>query len=347
MYEKLVTFEEEKRKEHLYLLYNSVFVCACLMCFFEPIFSVPMLLFKDMGNTSVNWFFATLLKPLCVSAGALCPFFIYNFRMQRSFKKSLAPQKNKVSIDYYILGIVSVVSVVPILVFLGDKFCEMLVADGYVIHEAVIDFGQGIAANVFYIIYTAAVSAFLLDLAFRGVVAEKLSHAHVVPALFVPALIAAVQPASLFKFPFVFVSAVIIGWCYLKTHSLYLSMSMTFAANVVFYIQILFKQTNVESYEANILLVSLVGLAICVVSFVLLAAGKGLKLERPVAENYEEEYDLINGKQALVGFLKAFGLWTMIFIFLFKIFFTYLDKPMRVEDGDDGTEVSESYSENE
>lgn len=328
MYEKLVTFEEEKRKEHLYLLYNSIFICACLICFFEPIFSILMLPFKGIEDENVRWVMDTLLKPLCLSAAALCPFFIYNIRMQRSFRKSLMPENNKVPLIFYVLGILSVAAIVPFFVFLGEKFCDMLIADGYIIYESVIDFGQSSVANIFYIVYTSAVTAFLLDLAFRGVAAEKLSHAHPVAALLVPALVAAIQPVSLFKFPYVFASAVVTGWGYLKTHSLWLSISMSFAANAVFYVTQLLKQAAPELYESNLLTVSIALLVVGIAAFAVLAVKTGWKIVRPEPVDSDEEYDRLNGKQAFVGFIKAFGLWIMIFIFLFRIFFTYLDKPM-------------------
>lgn len=345
MYEKLVTFEEEKRKEHLYLLFNSVFVCTCLICFFEPIFNVPMLFIDDIANDTVRWVLETLFSPWCLSAAALCPFFIYNIRMHKSFRQSLKPEKNKVSAVYYVLGLISVIAVVPFFAHMGELFNANLVADGYIINENYPDFGQDAVENVFYILYTSAVTAFVLDLAFKGVAAEKLSHAHVVPALFVPAFIAAVQTVSLLKAPYVFVTAVIVGWCYLKTHSLYLSVSLSFAANAVYYVTELLEQTNPEFYEANIMLFSVIGLAVGIAAFVVLALKKGVKLERPEPTDSEEEYDRINGKQAFVGLLKSFGFWIVIFIFLFRIFFTYLDKPM--PEVDSGEVVSEQYTENE
>lgn len=345
MYEKLVTFEEEKRSEHLYLLFNSVFVCACLICFFEPIFNVPMLFVDDIVNDSVRWFFETLLRPLCLSAAALCPFFIYNIRMHKSFRRSLKPENNKVSAGYYVLGLIAVVAAVPFFVHMGELFCDSLISDGYIVNEVAPDFGQGAVANVFYIIYTSAVTAFLLDLAFKGVAAEKLSHAHVVPALLVPAFIAAVQTVSLLKMFYVFVAAVVVGWCYLKTHSLYLSVVLTFGANVSFYVTQLIKQSNSEWYEANILLVSVVGLAVGIAAFVVLALKKGIKLERPEPSDSEEEYDRINGKQAIVGLLKSFGFWIVILIFLFRIFFTYLELPTFEIEGESGEVVTEQQTE--
>lgn len=345
MYEKLVTFEEEKRNEHLYLLFNSVFVCATLICFFEPIFGALMLLFGGIENESLKWGIETVLRPLCSSAAALCPFLVYNIRMQKSFRRSLKPENNKVLPVFYVLGIISVAAVVPFFVYVGDSFCKMLEVDGYVINEVIPDFGQGIAANIFYVIYTSAVSAFLLDLAFRGVATEKLSHAHVVPALLVPALIAAVHTVSLFKVPYAFATAVIIGWCYLKTHSLWLSISMTFAANVVFHATFLIKQTNTEFYDANILPVAVAGLVIGIAAFAVLAAKQGLKLVRPEPSDFEEEYDKINGKQAIVGLLKSFGFWIMIFVFLFRIFFSYLELPTFEIEGENGEVVSEQMTE--
>ncbi len=345
MYEKLVTFEEEKRNEHLYLLFNSVFVCATLICFFEPIFGAIMLLFGGLEDGTLKWIIETVLRPLCSSAAALCPFFVYNIRMQKSFRRSLKPEKNKVSPMFYVLGIISVAAIVPFFVYAGESFCKMLEADGYVINEVLPDFGQGTVANIFYIIYTSAVTAFLLDLAFRGVVAEKLSHAHVIPALLVPAFIAAVQTVSLLKVPYAFASAVVIGWGYLKTHSLWLSISMTFAANAVFYVTQLIKQTNAEFYGANILMISIAGLIIGVAAFAVLASKQGLKLVRPEPSDSEEEYDKINGKQAVVGLLKSFGFWIMIFVFLFRIFFTYLELPTFQIEGENGEVVSEQQTE--
>ena len=65
MYEKLVTFEEEKRKEHLYLLFNSFFICACLICVLEVVFKAPFLLTDDILNDGVRWFIETLIRPWC------------------------------------------------------------------------------------------------------------------------------------------------------------------------------------------------------------------------------------------------------------------------------------------
>lgn len=330
MYEKLVTFEEEKRKEHLYLLFNSIFICASLMTVFETVFKFPLLMFSGIQNSSVKWFITTLLNPVCSSGAALFPFLIYNIRQQTPFKDKLKASKDKASPFWYVFGIISVICIVPVSVYVGQLFCDFLIGQGYELSEKLPDMGEGIVANVFYAIYTSAISAFLLELAFRGVVCHKLSYASTALAIILPSLISALYAYSFVKIPYLFVSGLIISWCYLKTKSLYLTMAMNFAANVSFCVTLLLRENT------YLLPLSVICAVISLVAFAVLAVKNGLKVKYPEPKNEDEKYERLTKKEAFFGPFKSFAFWIFVFIFLFQVFFTYLDKPMPSTDDSAG-----------
>lgn len=339
MYEKLVTFEEEKRKEHLYLLFNSIFICACLMIIFETVFKFSLLLFSGIKNEEVKWFFTTLLSPLCVSGAVFFPFFIYNMRQETPLKGKLKNSRGKASPFVYVCGIISVAAIVPILIHLGNLFCDFLVSRGYKINEAVTDMGSSLPANIFFVLYTSAVSAILVELALRGVVAEKLAYANTALAIILPALISAMNTYSLFKIPYLFVTGLIISFFFLKTKSLYLAVVMNFAANVVYDSVLLLRENS------DLLTVSLISLLVAVVAFVVFANVKGFKIKYPEAKNSDEEYERLTKKEAFWGTFKSFAFWIFMFIFLFRLFLTYLDKPMPDPTNSDGPVQSETLIE--
>ena len=340
MYEKLVTFEEEKRKEHLYLLFNSIFVCACLMPVFEAVFKFPLSIFSGIQNDAISWFLTTLLYPVCSSGAVLLPFFIYNVRMQKPLRDKLKKSKGKASVLWYVFGIISVAAIVPVLVYVGQLFCDFLISRGYVLTENLPDLGDSIPANIFSTVYTSAVSAVLLELAFRGVAAEKLSYANTALAVILPALISAMYTYSFIKIPYLFVTGLIIGWCYLKTKSLYLTIAMNFAANIAFCVILLVRENTDIAY------ISIIGAMLSVGAFVFLAIKNGLKVKYPEPKDSEEEYERLTKKEAFFGTFKAFAFWIFVFMFFFQVFFTYLDKPMReAEDSNENYQSSSMITE--
>lgn len=335
MYEKLVTFEEEKRKEHLYLLFNSFFICACLICVLEVVFKAPFLLTDDISNDGVRWFIETLIRPWCSAMAVFIPFFIYNVRQETPFKNKLRPAINKAEPVYYILGIVSVAAAVPFFVYLGELFSNFMISKGYVIHEIYPEVGDGIAANIFYALYTAAVTSVFLELSFRGVVAEKLVKAHMALVLIVPALISSLYTHSFIKMPYLFVTSLIISWCYVKTKSLYLSMALNFTASVAFSAVCVLKLNYEGFYSANIQSVAVICALICFGAFALLAVLKGIKLQYPEPKDADEAYERLTGKEAFFGLIKSFAFWIVIFMLMFQLLFSYLDKPMRIDSESD------------
>ena len=327
MYEKLVTFEEEKRKEHLYLLFNSFFICACLICVLEVVFKAPFLLTADIVNDGARWVAETLLRPWCSAMAVFIPFFIYNVRQETPFKEKLRPEVNKTEPIYYVLGAVSVAAAVPFFVYLGELFSNFMISKGYVIHEIYPDVGTGIASNIFYALYTAAVTSVFFELSFRGVVAEKLAKAHMALVLIVPALISSMYTHSFIKMPYLFATSVIISWCYVKTKSLYLSMALNFMASVSFSAVCVFKLNYEELYSANIQTVAIICALICFGAFALLAILKGLKLRYDEPKNEDEAYERLTGKEAFFGLIKSFAFWITVFMLMFQLLFSYLDKP--------------------
>ena len=339
MYEKLVTFEEEKRREHIYLLFNSLFVGACFIVIFEAIFSIPFLITDGISNLGVRWFVETLLRPICSSMPIFLPFFIYNVRQEKPLKEKLKPEKNKISALYYVLGIVIIAALIPLFYWAGESFSQYLISEGYVIHEKYPDMGQGTASNIFYVIYTSAISAIILEPALRGVICEKLSYSHTALALILPSIISSFYTYSFIRVPYLFVSSLVISWCYLKTKSLYLSIALNFASSVTFSVLLLLKDS------IDLASVSVIGIVVAAVCFIVLAKEKGLKVKYPEPKNSEEEYERLTSKEAVKGLAKSFAFWIFLFICVFQIFFIYLDKPEPEPDG--LTEAAVTIQENE
>lgn len=327
MYEKLVTFEEEKREEHLYVLFNGIFVCACLICVFEAIFNIPFLLTDSIGHARLKWIIEMMLRPLCSSLAVFFPFFIYNVRQGKPLKEKLGRQYNSAHYLYYIAGAVVVFFAVPFFVYLGDLFSSHLIGNGYVINEIYPDVGNTVFSNIVFTVYTSAVSAFILELAFRGIICEKLSNSHSILAIVIPSLISSLYTYSFIRIPYLFVTGLFISWCYLKTRSLYLSMFLNFISNVSFNMLCILKLHHSELYYTHIKLIAVSGIILSVAAFLSLIAICGIGVKYHEAKNEEESYERLSGKEAFSGVFKSFGFWIMLFIFVFQLFFTYLDKP--------------------
>lgn len=328
MYERLVTFEEEKRKEYVYVLFNGIFVCASLICIFETIFSAVYLITGNISDTTEHFWLEAVLRPPLSAFAVFLPFFVYNIRQGAPIREKLRIKHTHISPLYALLGVPAIIGLTAFMFWSGSLFTGFLVSNGFVITETLPEVGETLAEQIFYVLFSSAVVSFILEITFRGIITEKLLRVNMGAALFIPAVISSFYTYSLLRMPYAFAVSLVLSWIYIKTRSLWLSVALRFFTEAGIALGYVVKDIVSETeYFDSLFLAAVSGAAVFVVCFGALLATVKPRLEYPVPKDNDAAFERLSGREAFFGTLKAFALWVFVFITVFQLLFTYLDKP--------------------
>lgn len=319
--EKNITFEEEKRKEFLYVLFNALFVCTCIVFVLNFLSgALADTVYAKMSPRN-NELFHNIFREFLFSASLIVPFIVYSKRSDISVKNIFIPRKK--SLLFYIFGTVAVVGVSFPLLFLNKSLVLKLGEFGYVTHDYLpYDFDSPML-NIISMIFICLLSAASNEIVLRGMITERFRRANIGLALILPALIAMGFSGSLIKMPYVFVSSVVLSWVYMKTASVYVTFTAAFVRDLLMYVYFIYG----EQLSAYIPVICIAGLAAAVISVAILVLRYGLKTVYPAPRDDDDEYLRLSAKESVSGLLKSFAFWIFVFGSFFTILFFYLSNP--------------------
>ena len=318
---KNITFEEEKRKEFLYVLFNALFVCTCIVFvlnFLSEALADTVYAKMSPGN---NELFHNIFRELLLSASLIVPFIIYSKRSDISVKNIFVPKAK--SPLFYIFGTLATVGVSFPLFILTKNLVSGLGKFGYVTHDYTPYVFDTVALNVVSIIVLSVLSAASNEIVLRGMITERFRRANTGLALLLPALIAMGFSGSLIKMPYVFVSGVVLSWLYMKTASVYVTFAAALIRDILMYVYFLYG----EQISTYVPYVCIVGAAVAVISGVILVLRYGLKTVYPAPRDDDDEYLRLSAKESASGLFSSFAFWIFVFGSFFTIWFFYLSNP--------------------
>lgn len=318
--DKIITFEEEKRKEFLYVLFNAVFVTACvvfILNFFFGFICNSIYAGDSLSKNSVD----NILRSFFSAAAISAAFVFYGAHSDVSLKSVFTPKKT--SVLWFIAGAAATVGMSFFFALISEKAVGLLGNFGYIMNEYAPYILETPAENIANMFIICIFSAFSSELVFRGILTERFRRANTGIALVLPAMVAASMTGSLAKMPYVFFSSIFLSWIYMKSSSVYATLFCAFITNASLYLFHVYRAA-LSPYE---LLFMFGGLVVAAASVALLLIKFGARTVYPAPRDDDDEYLRISAKESVTGVLKAFSFWIFILAVIFTIFFFYLSNP--------------------
>jgi len=318
---KNITFEEEKRKEFLYVLFNALFVCACIVfvlnflgeALADKIYAVMSPNSSDLGDN--------LLRAFIMAAALTVPFAIYAKKSDVSFSNMFIPKKK--SPLFFVFGTLCVVGISVPTVVLSDKLIGLLGKFGYVMHEYLPYDFDSLSANIISMIFVSILSAASGEIVFRGIVTERFRRANTGLGLLLAAVLAMGFSGSLVKMPYILISGIILSWLYMKTSSLYVTFTAALVRDLAMYSLYLYG----DALAPYMTVICIACLAVAVISGVILVLRYGIRTVYPAPRDDDDEYLRLSAKESVKGLFTSFAFWIFFFGSIFTILFFYLSNP--------------------
>ena len=331
---KIVTFEEEKKQEYLKLVFNSVLIVACLICVIQAIFKAPMFfLIEPFAGKPYYFYLKTIFSLLFSGLSVFIPFYLYNKAIGKSIKTLFKAEHAKAPIAFYIFGAIAVTGIAVFIQKYSVDFTEYLKTLGYVINEVYPILGQNLFEMLFFIVLSAIIPAFLNEIAFRGIIVENLKKDSYTAAIILSSIIFSFNNISLVLMPYLLITGLILGWLYIKTNSIFVTITAHIAMNTVMSFILTLKNTmnEIDFTGFYSIIVPVCGIIGLLSLFILMIIYK-------IPQKHTEPG--LTAVETVKTVLLSIGLWIFLFIIVFQLFFTYLDKPEA--EGNDGTITDES-----
>lgn len=223
-----LTFEEETRREKIRDAFTSPLVAACLIFFLQVLLGALQGRILPADTESTAAFLARTLIPLLFSGlAAFLPFAVYNRMVEESLKPVFEKKRLQVRPGLFLAGIAAVCG----LGILFRYFAMLLTS-------AMEDVGFVFIRNIpptdhpfFFILFSALIPALFFELAFRGIMLERLREWSPAAAVVLSAVVYAFSYMSLDIIPHALVCGLLLGWLYLKTGSILLSFAASAVTN--------------------------------------------------------------------------------------------------------------------
>ncbi|MDF2685507.1 MAG: family intrarane metalloprotease [Clostridia bacterium] len=333
---KIITFEDEKKNEHIKFVFNAVFMVSCFICIMQTIFRAPMYFFIDsMSNQPYYFYVKTLFYLIFSGLSVFIPFFIYNKALDKKVKILFKKEHLKIPLAYYILGIIAVTGIGIFIYKLSTDLTVYMKTLGFILNEEYPPLGKNIFEQLYFIILSAVIPALLNEITFRGIIVENLKKESYTASIIISSMIFSFNNISFELIPYLFVTGLILGWLYIKTDSIYITLFAHITLNIALSILWLFRNTATEEYLLIIsnFIIPIAGI-IGVLSLIILIIKYKFSKERTEPG--------LTTAETVKGVLISAGLWFFLFITVFQIFLRYVDKPTK-EDEDITNETKVVY----
>lgn len=317
-----MTFEQEKRNEFLYVIFNSVFVCACISMAIQYAtwyflkYKVDVL---EQNSFDTYFWLRIVLTPLMKGAAFFIPFLILFIRRHKPFSTVVSPAKADLSPWYIVLGVPAAFCLGLSAAWLAQMFNGFLQARGYIIHEYMLPFGNSQVMNFCAVMIPALIESCFHEVTYRGFACDRFRGVNTVAAIVFSAMIPAMLSYSIVKFAFIFVVGLVSAYVFCKSGSILVSLPVTFVSYGIFNY---YMYCGVCSW-----LFALIAFCIGAVALGALFIVRGRRVVMPAPYFSDDEYERCNGKECIKGTLKAFAFWFFIILSVFVMIFNYVSKP--------------------
>ena len=345
--EKIVSFESINRKEYIVDTVTGIMVAGILICVLRGATHFIIQWICDVLCGDGWQFYARTLCSALVSALSLSlPVFIYGLAVDSKLKTVFAKKSSVPVAQKALFGALgAAASVAAALVFLKASFFAMDVASlsGYEFTVAVPDIGATAVENAFYVIVYALVPALVCEPLYRGVIMNRLSKDSYLLAVLIPAVIFAANHPTIPQIPYMLAVGVVLGWTYLKTEDIRISILIHALTNaVIAYLYV--KAGSVEAFTLDeISGVFLVGLILIFAGVMVIFAFS--RLRHP-----EQESKPFSIKESLRGLFGTFGIYVLIIVVMFQLGAWHIDNTtfeIKGSEENKGHSQTQQYDEDE
>ena len=205
-------------------------VAACLIFFLQVLFGALQNSIFRHHPQSQETFWLYLLLPLLFSGfSVLLPFAIYNRLIGERLKPIFQKQRLLVSPAVAVSGIFAVCGFAVLFRFFAMHLVAWLESFGFVFTRNVPPTDN----PVLFVIFSALIPAAFYELAFRGIMAERIREWSPAAAVILSAAVYSLCHLSLDIIPHALAVGLVLGWLYLKTSSVLLSFAASALANAL------------------------------------------------------------------------------------------------------------------
>lgn len=283
-------------------------------------------LIDSLGNEPYFFYIKILFYYLFAGLSVFIPFFIYNKALDKNIKSLFAKEHLKIPIIFLILGIVAVTCIGIVIYKLSTDLTAYMKSLGFILNEEYPPVGHNISEQLYFLVLSSIIPAFFNEITFRGIILENLKKDSYTAAIIISSMIFSFNNISLELIPHLLVTGFILGWLYLKTESVYVTLIANIVMNAAISIIWLIKNTANEEYLLNIYNYLIPAAAVIgVISLIILIIKYKFRKERTEPG--------LTAAETVRGVLSSAGLWFFIFITVFQLFLRYIDKPEKEEDG--------------
>ena len=322
--DEFVTFSQMEHSAYVKDAFNLLLVIGCFICITQALFSVPVPTMLDrFVNNDLVICLRQALSMLYQGVALYAPFLIFVLAKNRSAGRYFSNKNSVAKPGQYILGTLSVTGIGIAIYYISSFILIKMRTDGFVINENLPLLGNNALTYSVFIISATVIPAFFTEITFRGIVMTEIKKDSYVFAVIVAALINSVSHLSFLQMPFLFVTGLISGWLCLKTKTLWVSYSANGIMNGAIAALYVFQTINPMSYDGVMPLIAAVCGGAGITALIALFVIYGFKVQRTEAG--------FSKKDSLKAFFGAFGLWILIFITVFEVFFLYIKKPRKEE----------------
>lgn len=318
--DRFMTFAEQEHRAYVKDAFNLLLVMSCFICLSQALFSVPVpAVFDRFRETTavicLRQGFAMLYQGVALYA----PFLIFAVVKNRSAGRYFSCKNSEASAGHYILGSLSVMGIGVCVWYLSSFIVSSMRDAGYIINENLPLLGNSPVTYVSFVVFSAIIPAFFTEITFRGIVMTEIKKDSYVFAVIIAALINSFSHLSFLQMPYIFLTGLISGWLCLKAKTIMVSYIANGLLNGLIAVLYVIKSADFSLYDSVMPFIALAGAIIGLVCLAILFSVYGFKVERN-----EKGFSV---KDSLKAFFGAFGLWILIFITVFEVFFLYIKKP--------------------
>ena len=322
--DKFITFAEMDHRAYVKDAFNLFLVMGCFICVTQALFSVPVpTMFDRFANNNLIICLRQSLSMLYQGVALYAPFLILIIAKNRSAGRYFSNKDSLAKPGHYILGALSVTGLGIAIYYLSTFIIIKMTNDGFVINESLPLLGNNSLTFSSFIISATVIPAFFTEITFRGIIMTEIKKDSYVFAVVVASFINSVSHLSFLQMPFMFVTGLISGWICLKTKTLWVSYVSNGIMNGAIAGLYVFKTVNTSAYNSVMPVLTAICGIIGILSLIGLFIIYGFKIEK--------QNKGLSKKDSLKAFFGAFGLWILIFITVFEVFFLYIKKPRKEE----------------
>lgn len=328
-----LTFAEETRREKVNLAFTSPLLATCFICFLYVIFrQIDISIIQKFSDVPGYFYIKTISSLVLTGLTFLIPFWIYNIAIGEKVRTLFKKERTKVHSAYYILGSLAVCGFGAAIQQLGNDLVGLAEARGITFIDNLPMFEEN---PVFFIILSAIIPSICYEIAFRGVFIENLKKHSYAAAIIMSAVAYSLSHYSLKIMPYTLVTGLILGWLYVKSESIYITLTAQILTNG--FIAWLYVARNILSPEDAGRLsyyVVLIGLTVGIVCVALLIALFGFTKKH----DEKEKEEVYSPKETLWGIFTSFAFYMMIGISVFFLMFYYVQPKEKEEEEDPAPE---------